>query len=432
MRPQLPTMKRPATSSHYVVVTTLLAVATAAAIVLAAITQEPGQWHWDDWASVGITAVVGVLFGVLAWIVGRRQGQVIEGVANATLRDKAGAMGTDSLRVICGPLDLSLHIGRDALSAMPLFSLAGAADQQMFAYEVVASYSSLLLNSFPKSTSLPLGSIRRVHDDGDRLAESLEHVVVAGPTEEAIAVGSFIRQCLEIDEAGRRLIASEGVTRVLPLPQHFIPMLYADELLVYHNWNADHMDETHHAVELRRGLAEVATYYAPWYIGSDGTSEVDYTGARRADSRTHDPATTCDLPRWPNPLTHRQVLSCREYRHDFIRRMEAHLAKLREDQGAPPSFALLVYQLPDGSRMILDGNHRLSAALRLEGPTSDLLLYCFVVGEGLHPPSSDEQVVEHKDAPPQMYRGFNPDVERLRTAVAVDASRSRGHVQRTV
>src|SRR4051812_13840898 len=154
-----PVRYRSATSIFAVLVALVGVVAQA---------REPAQWQWDDWAAVAVTILVGGLFGYFGWLGSLRQADLTRALANVTLREKAGAIGTDSLRILSNALDLSLHVGRDALSAMPLFAVAEGNERDSFAHEVLRGYSSLLLNCFPKSTAMPLGSIRRLHEDGKR------------------------------------------------------------------------------------------------------------------------------------------------------------------------------------------------------------------------------------------------------------------------
>ena len=120
------------------------------------------------------------------------------------------------------------------------------------------------------------------------------------------------------------------------------------------------------------------------------------------------------LPTWPSPLKH-NLLSHASIRQKNIMRMKTLI-----NQSPSTTFAIFVYELADERRIILDGNHRVAAALEHSGePAMNLL-------PRMQPSAVVFVMKELKGCKPvtgglagnsgNTWKGFNPDVELLRAS----------------
>lgn len=418
-------MKR---TTAVVLVLTVCFGAAVVAVALIARSDDPANWRSDDWAAAAITCLIGALFGVLAWIIQRRQGQLIDAVANGKLRETSGTIVTDSLRTLTGPVDLSLHVAREARAAMPLFELAGTPEQEELLQAIVDGYGALMLNTFPRTGLLPRSSLERLRSDGRALAADLRSSHSASSSHYSAAqVAAFIDECLDIEAAGRLFVDRVHQAAHRPIELGQLKLLYGKrDLRVLHKWDADHMQETSCVVEFHQDLEQFAGYYAPWYIDPAGRCEVDFTGVIRSDTCVLDDSDTRVLPRFPVPLTHAQVRATTRFRKSSIDMMGAVLRDTFSNGAMSPSFALLAFELPTGERLVLDGNHRLAAAMRrfvdLDRPS---LVYVFVVRQGHNASTSPTT----RSDGGQEFDGFNPDVNHLRAAVLAGKSVQIGPTQ---
>jgi hypothetical protein len=259
---------------------------------------------------------------------------------------------------------------------------------------------------------------RRLQSDGRELQEKLTAVEEMYRSDKLSdhlgAVKGHVALCLNLERQWRRF---EGHASGEALPQGCLQALYRRDLLVHHNWSAPGAELMQGSVEAHSSVFDLSEYYSPWYISREdgGLLDVDYTGTPRAPHilQQDEP----QLPAWPKPIQHKQVLGT-----GFRSRSIAHMREVLK-MSSPRGMALLAYELPDGRRLILDGNHRLAAALQLardgKWHIPDLLpplVVVFVLHEmSGHPPQGESQRRTSSGAL-QQWTGFNPDVELLRRA----------------
>lgn len=390
----------------------MVTVALAVAVALAAQAAEPKQWHWDDWAAVAIAALLGTFFLLLTGLLQRRHSALSKALADAALQDKIGHIANSSIKTVSGDDEWSLHVARDAVAAMPLFNLATEAERRRLLVTVQDAYGALTLNTFIRGATLPIPVRQRLADDGQALIASLRTAAEDHRNrplrDDLNDTGDYLTTCLGILEHLHRPTTPAPV-----LSHHWLQTVYRNDLLVYAEWDADHIDALTVTVETVADITVLDGYHAPWYVHPqpDGLQEVNYANLVEATTiLTHAPS---DTPVWPQALTHAQVRAS-GLRANSINRMR-HFMTL----GNFRSFAVLVYQLADGRRIILDGNHRTAAALRdhskLHGQGWAAVAFILresngsAIPDGLSPIRARSAATGACDT----WTGFNPDVALL-------------------
>lgn len=394
---------------------TVLATVIAVAAVATAIVRDHHEWGWDDWASMTASFAVGLVLFVGAHLLEARQAQLARGLADLALQEKVGQIRASSLRSFISS-DLSLVLAPEALAGLHLFPFADRDQMLMFLDAVEAGYSALTLHVFPNSRLLPEAACKRVQADGLALARALGDLVSSQPDEGVArrlqAVSDHVRVCLDFQRAWR-------AGKVPPaIPPERVEVIYRGHLQVDHAWSDPTVSQLRVTVEYA-DLAAAMEWHAPWYLKEqDGLYfEVGYHTRRHQGQpfRAKSPLTQA------RPLQH-GVLATLPLRRDGIRRMQQVLLNTR-----PEAIVVLAYRLASGAVVVLDGNHRLAAAIRLSRlgrlPSLErVIAFVLTEGHGESTPASHERW-----SPPHVDRweGFNPDVQMLRKAMQGHPNRPR-------
>lgn len=393
-------------------------IVVAVGIALGALAIDRREWQVDDWAATVMAVALGFVFLGLAQWLQRSADRRSAAMATSALRGHIGQMITSGALSL-GDVERTVEVGRHALTAVPLFEIASAEGQHEYLDAIEQVYGSMTLNVFPSSRTLPSAACKQLHADGAKLIRDLVAVAERPAnrrwTGRLRELAGFVKTCLDLEEWFRQPGKDPP-----DLDVDTMRRLYREELRVYAAWS----DPT-----VAAGTAtEVAVYetdvvqleqcFSPWYLRQDahGYVEVDYSGKSLGGPPI---VSERALPVYAEPLRHSTILALRRLRRESIEKMGSLLKELDH-----PVITVFLYRLAGSEeRVVLDGNHRLAAALQLSQWDDHPAVVVFELQEG----SAEGARLHH--APfdgDRSWSGFNPDVEHVRDVTARAARRALG------
>jgi len=461
-------------------------IATAGLVVLFAGYLADAEWGWDDWGAVVISVWLGILFFILAWYVERDADQRAEAVANAELITSMGFLEMSAARSFAGHDHQALRIAADARAALQHYPSADERRQEALIETVENSYSDLAFGTFARADALPR-SVWNQLCEGDQAVQREADVLAAGlgrhasgqQRERLADMAAHVRFVQRIgaavrDKSGHQVgggggcpthdldeiwiepppkpkegAREEAPKRLEPIEQiERLERLYSRELTVVKEWAvlrraADPQElpdgtkppaTVSCSATLLEDLSQVREWYAPWYVKWDPADRSfkpvnvhrdPLTEAAAMDTLVPDRL----LPLYPQPLAHGSVPE--GMRTTAI----ANLCHLLHRQ-TPTTVCVLVHELATQQKhrhVVLDGNHRLAAALSIHDEalaaarargeqdefTSPVRVLAFVISE--KEPIDDEawQKVDFDTPGGRVtklwkWNGFTPDVGLIR------------------
>ena len=428
------------------------------------------DWEGDDWGALAISMWLSAGFFGLALLVGRKGQQRAEAVANGTLVTSMGSLAMSSARSFAGENEQALRIAADARAALQHYAFAGRSEQRALVATVEDSYSDLAFGTFSRADALPRSvwdelchGAAAVQQDAEALRKKLhwwqkdrkgELAAMAANVRFVLRVGQEVRgssglteNCVLVDvwRKGARKDDEEpdapDAERLTPDDQvQRLQCLYRRELTVVKLWDVLHTAVRASppgltcSVELLHDLRVAKSWHAPWYVKLDARDglfkPVNVQGVGLAEAAATDElAQDQSLPLYPEALEHGSVPE--GMRTTAI----GNLRRLLQGR-QPTTVCVLVYDLlPEarylsfsqrrGKRVVLDGNHRLAAALsiydeavkaaRTSGKeaefSSPVRVLAFVI--------SENRPIDAGAADPENYkgwnwRGFTPDIGLIR------------------
>ncbi|GGP12778.1 hypothetical protein LDL08_18525 [Nonomuraea glycinis] len=422
---------------------TFLAVGGPLLLAWLAIAREPSQWHWNDWVNQLTQIATGITFFALAWFIGRKSEERSKAMANAELITSMGALSTSSARAYAGNDAQALRIAADARAALQHYPRARYQEQHRLTTKVVDSYSDLIFGTFSRADGLPrsiwtglIGGAVDVIADAQQLADTAgrrrgaqkrQLLDMAEHIRFAINIGEEIRKPDEVPTQTRantsrdleevwrkeRAGTSESLSRISQLE-----VLYRRELTVVHNWNV--LKENAEKIKCSAVLHDVAAtdeWFSPWFVCRPGNGllePVNVVGDSLGNeiARFDKIADVPELPVHPCPLKHSEIpLGMRES-------TIANHCRILETT-ATRTICVLTYKVKcwdrTSRRIVLDGNHRLAAARRLDDSSEvqrqPIRVLEFLIEEHERLDSTMQAPEIYKD---WEWRGFTPDVHVIR------------------
>jgi hypothetical protein len=390
--------------------------------------RDPQQWQADDWGATALAVLLGSGFLILAQWLQRSADRRSAALADSALRAHIGSMISSSLLSFATG-GQAIDVGRHALAAMPLFDIATPRGRTEFLDALERSYGSITLNVFPDNGALPLATCTRLHEDGEQLVRELGEAAGRPSNGDVRArlleVRDFVGRCMELE----RWYRDESTAKPAPaLDVALLERLYRQELRVYRAWSDPTVaqDDPMVTVTLREvEVTELSRAFSPWYLrrreDTDEYLEVDYSAKVRPDAQPF--RSERPLAEYSVPLRHATVLGLGDkLHHNAITKMR----DLLDAEARRPTITVFLYRLARGGHtVVLDGNHRLAAALRLareRARVGDPIPRAFVfelqegtrTPEAHQPPESGAKVPEAQRD--KEWTGFNPDVHFIRQA----------------
>ena len=429
--------------------------------------RDPGQWGWDDWGALANSIWLGFLFFGLATWVGRGSERRATAVADAELITSMGSLAMSSARSFAGHDQQALRIAADARAALQQYPQASEAQQKQLVETIENSYSDLAFGTFSRADALPRSvwdqlcqGAEAVQQEADRLVRELRswtnwrgkhtedrctelagmaaHVRFVQRIGVEIRAAHLVRGVREL--AGIWTEPADPQPRVLSSTEqlHRLACLYRRELTVVKQWRVldAHSERLSCRAILVDDLGQIGDWAAPWYVTWDPDGDrfrpVNVLGGELEEAASQDRIAEDDgrLPLYPEPLRHGQLPE------GMRTRAIANLCELLRRQ-RPVTVCVLGYDLRNGdggvTRVVLDGNHRLAAALRIveedpPGATADttppLRVLTFLIREE-GAPVDDETSNEEQFPDWAPWRGFTPDIGLIRGTWKPPASTDR-------
>ncbi len=324
-----------------------------------------GEWHWDDWASIILSILLGALFFRLAAMVDRENQQRLKTTANAVLHTTIGALKTMGVRNALRAQEHALRVSTDALAALEYFDLAEEDVRRRLIDEIEAAYSNLAFGALSRGTWLPKSTWNQIQRGADEVKAKLEKLEAFRDDSSLGALGSHItcvvKTATKLRSKGFSAITPDAPVLVAHLKVEELRCLYRNELTVIHDWDILDNETVTCSVELVEATA-TKDWYTPWYV-TRSKGEWKPTNVKNEPLREEAAQDRIEyegaLPEWPIPLKVGEVPP--GMRERAIQRMTDLIEQ--EGSGVVPA---LVYELADANaRTILDGNHRVVAAVRL-------------------------------------------------------------------
>lgn len=406
------------------------AVVAPVGIGWAARTANPPQWQADDWGATANSIILAMLFFGLAWQLNRAADARSAAVANGALLATIGQLTMTSSRTFGGSDELALRVATDALAALEHFPLADLDEQTELLRAIGDAYTNLAFGTLNRTPTLPRSQWEELQSGAVRVVRALNRIDVGQRREgnelecERRRVRRHIVFVLQLAKALRR--CAPGHDRDVVLFESAtladIKYLYRKELTVIHSW--DVLESAPGSVACSIHLIDAAdpridSWYVPWYVGDDQDGNpmpINVEGKQLEEASRWDRIEEhTRLPRHPWPLQYGQLPA--GLRAEAISRLAAVL-----EQTTFPVASCLAYDvLVDGRlhRAVVDGNHRVAAALRMASPwphqTTEaripgrVYLLMYLITEKR--PVDSERSTEDRT---WRWRGFTPDVARLR------------------
>ena len=243
------------------------------------------EWKFDDQVALGAAVCLSWVFLGIGFLINARQTRLSEALARGQIEERTRRMQYASLLSMKAVGNCGLEVAHNALAALPAFNLAARRDQFRFLDSLTRCYGTLVLNSFPHNSKLPLAERTQLLSATDELRVELHRLA-----------GQWRNRRLEnkIRSAERLMELSLALDRwyheSAPEPEMTaddIRLLYANELQSYCCW----LDPTMRVVKeakqnsgssappqdlaapagveasVERCSADDARYYlSPWYV----------------------------------------------------------------------------------------------------------------------------------------------------------------------
>ncbi|WP_130504316.1 hypothetical protein [Blastococcus saxobsidens] len=398
----------------------LLAVVLPLGVALYARYRDADQWLWDDWAALIISMLLGLLFFVLAHVLGRDGERRARAVADAELMTTIGALHMSSARSFAGSDRHALRIAADARAALQHYPNASADEQSALLRTIEDAFSDLAFGTFARADALPrsvwnqlaagaegvvaearqvaAGLGRRAESQGGDLSRLADNVTFA------LSIGRQVREqhrpplppgrpqvlrCVwdgvppapetrpdgvesPEQQAARTAAAEKGAAdadrqgEALLVRRERLSCLYRRELTVKKDWRV--VFDAGDAIACRVVLSDLSGtdhWLAPWYVSDmpPPLHPVNVLFDDLDEAAHHDPVVDRPgLPRFPELLRHGGLPA------GMRRRAIANLRDLLRQQEIA-TVCVLVYDVVTAGgrtqRLVLDGNHRLAAARAL-------------------------------------------------------------------
>lgn len=448
--------------------------------------RDPDNWHLADSAAMLSSTTAGVVFFVLAWIIGRRGQRRARAAADAELITSMGALAMSSARSFAGHDHQALRIAADARAALKHYPSASSDDyprasrdeddsrergdkQGMLTEKIIDCYSNLAFGTFSRADALPRSVWTELEDGANDLIEETTSMIAGfGRRRHAQreALTTMLAHIRFVHAIGKR-VREQGRTPVKPgqpivlgdpkattdqtrMPDQTpkerierLARLYKRELTVVKQWevlvnNAGRID----CGIVLCDVADADGWYSPWYVTRDDDGRLKPVnvaggGLGNEPARLDELMDIPDLPTYPAALQHGQVPQ--GMRTQAIANLRALLG------GRPPvTVCVLAYDVFQGDdkpkRFVLDGNHRLAAARAIareaqerSGADTNVRVLAFVITENkaVNLVNEKDPYVESsdKDHKAWSWLGFTPDIGLMRYGVAAcpatDGRRSR-------
>jgi hypothetical protein len=376
----------------------------------------PAQWQPADWANVVLAGGLGFAFFFLAVLLGRGQARQARALADSALHDHIGNIVAGGLLSRTGGAGRSVEVGRHALAALPLIDIASADMQARFLSAIEQAYSGLALNVFPNNDALPRVLCDQLHEDGRELVawlgeasgrwRNIRNQAALGDVKDLIA------RCLELEKWYRK----DGDPPVISVEE--LRRLYERELQVYSCWKDPRVKESDVCVYICP-VNELRDAFSVWYVKDKPQryTEVDYAGQQRTGlGECLHFECACDLELHPTPLQHDVVSKLPQMRRDGVKKMQRLMRALETS-----TITVFVHRLATGERVVLDGNHRLAAALRWQGervPRAIVFELRERPGAGAVKPEKHQPPGEALDHGQKEWIGLSPDIQNVRRLTA--------------
>ncbi|WP_225848690.1 hypothetical protein [Streptomyces sp. HPF1205] len=328
-----------------------LAVLPVAAGLLDLLLWVAGEaWSWSDWASsFGLGAVATMVVGML---LARRQGHIQEAMADLELTEKVAILTAAVPLLRAGSLPSRTHRTLyDCRAGLALLPLAREAMQEEYLRTVVRAVAAVRASL---TSSLRAHTQWTDEDWADlvTVVRKLRETAVFNARRSPTMAEFWAR---ELDGETARLGALTGGVTFDLFRTHFTQS--TDRIRTALDWDAlaGLAAREDGSVRLDKlsvpvapyDLAALDGYYAPWY--HDGAREIGYDHERA------------------QPLRHRDLAGDGSVLHPERQARVQHLYARYEARhdGEEIGLLLATYALDGDRRLVLDGNHRLSAVARL-------------------------------------------------------------------